>query len=213
VVVHTAYRERDPGLREVTVDGTAIVAAACATAGARLVHVSSDMVFDGRTEPWSEADTRCPLTAYGKAKADAEVAVEQAVASGLSACIVRTSLVLAGPGRAPGRHERAVLDVLDGRADMVFFTDEIRRPVLVRTLAEAVVGVAAMDSSPPVVHVAGPEVMSRIELARAVAAWHHRDPSPLRSAPTASIRLAEPRPGCVVLDVALAVRLGLVPEG
>jgi dTDP-4-dehydrorhamnose reductase len=214
VVVHTAYRERDPGLREVTVGGTASVAAACAMAGVRMVHVSSDMVFDGRTEPWAEADERCPLTAYGRAKADAEAAVERAMAgSGLMACIVRTSLVLAGPDLPPGRHERAVLDVLDGRADMVFFTDEIRRPVLVRDLATAVVRVAAMEAPPPVVHVAGPAVMSRIDLARLVAAWHQWDASALRSAPTASVRLAEPRPGRVVLDIGLAVRLGLVREG
>lgn len=214
VVVHTGYRERDPGLREVTVGGTASVAAACAPVGARMVHLSSDMVFDGRAEPWTEVDARCPITAYGRAKADAETAVEDAVAgSGLSACIVRTSLVLAGPGREPGRHERAVLDVLDGRADMVFFTDEIRRPVLVRDLAEAIVGVSAMRSPPQIVHVAGSSESSRIELARTVAAWHERDPSSLRSAPTASVQLAEPRPGRVVLDIALAIRLGLVAAG
>ena len=53
-VIHTAYVQEDIG---VIVDGTAFVAAACAAAGARLVHVSTDVVFDGALgRPYREDD-------------------------------------------------------------------------------------------------------------------------------------------------------------
>ena len=52
-VVHLAYRPDD---RRVIVDGSRHVAAAAAAVGARLVHMSTDMVFAGRAEPYTEAD-------------------------------------------------------------------------------------------------------------------------------------------------------------
>src|SRR3954454_9233902 len=69
-VIHTAYRQAD---RSVTFDGTVNVARAAARARARLVHVSTDVVFSGRLHrPYREADRLDPITDYGRAKADAE---------------------------------------------------------------------------------------------------------------------------------------------
>ena len=47
VVIHTAYRQDGEGARETTVEGAAAVAGAAAEAGARLIHLSSDVIFDG----------------------------------------------------------------------------------------------------------------------------------------------------------------------
>jgi dTDP-4-dehydrorhamnose reductase len=56
VVIHTAYRQDGPGAWEVTVDGAGNVARAAAAVGARLVHLSTDVVFDGRKgAPYVEA--------------------------------------------------------------------------------------------------------------------------------------------------------------
>lgn len=211
-VVHTAYREHGPDLEAVTVGGTDVVAAACAAADVPLVHLSSDLVFPGREAPYAEHDERRPLTRYGRAKAAAEDAVS---AAGGRACIVRTSLVLAGPGAPPGRHERLVLDVLDGRSPVRFFVDEVRRPVLVDVLARAVVALAEAADPPPVVHVAGPVAQSRLDLAVQVAGWSGRAHEPLPSASLAEVAasLPEPRPGRVVLDCTLATALGLLAQG
>jgi len=59
----------------VCADGAGHVAVAAAEVGARLVHLSSDVVHGGRPEPYVEADTPTPLGAYGSAKAAGETAV------------------------------------------------------------------------------------------------------------------------------------------
>ena len=96
VVIHTAYRQDGDGAREIVVQGSANVARASAFVGARLIHLSTDVVFDGRKgAPYVEEDTPSPCTAYGCAKADAEARV---VAAAPDALLVRTSLIVGGPG-------------------------------------------------------------------------------------------------------------------
>jgi dTDP-4-dehydrorhamnose reductase len=62
----------------VNVSGTANVAEACQTVGARMVYYSTDYVFDGRSEtPYVETDTPNPQTAYGRTKLAGEKRVEE----------------------------------------------------------------------------------------------------------------------------------------
>lgn len=78
-VVHTAYRQDGPDAWEVTVDGAENVARAASEVGARLVHLSTDVVFDGRKgAPYVEDDPLSPVTDYGRAKAEAERRVLEA---------------------------------------------------------------------------------------------------------------------------------------
>ena len=144
VVVHTAYRMDDAS---VNVEGTRAVAAAAVAAGARLVHLSSDIVFRGSpTRALTEEDEPDPVTAYGESKLEAERLCPA------DALLVRTSLIYGGP--VPSSHERAALEVADGVRDMSFFTDERRCPIAVADLAAAVLELAALDIAGPL-HVAG----------------------------------------------------------
>jgi dTDP-4-dehydrorhamnose reductase len=168
VVVHTAYRMDDAS---VNVDGTRAVAAATAAAGARLVHVSTDVVFGGSERPLTEDDPPAPVTEYGASKLEAERACPP------DALIVRTSLMYGGD--APSTHEVAAIEAADGARDMAFFTDEVRCPIAVGDLADAVLELAALDIAGPL-HVAGADALDRLEFARLVAAHHGRDPGALR---------------------------------
>src|SRR5438128_1406112 len=56
-------------LRAVNVNGAQNVAAAAANAKARLVHVSTDLVLDGRSPPYRDDAPANPVTAYGRSKA------------------------------------------------------------------------------------------------------------------------------------------------
>jgi dTDP-4-dehydrorhamnose reductase len=168
VVVHTAYRMDDAS---VNVEGTRAVAAAAAAAGARLVHLSTDVVFGDGERPLTEDDPPGPVTAYGESKLEAERVCPP------DALIVRTSLLYGG--ERPSPHEVAAIEAADGARDMAFFTDEVRCPIAVGDLADAVLELAAGDIVGPL-HVAGADALNRLEFARLVAAHHGRDPDALR---------------------------------
>jgi dTDP-4-dehydrorhamnose reductase len=196
-VIHTAYARSGDAAWETNVAGARNVAAAAAATGARLVHLSTDVVFGGDAgRPYVEADPPDPVTEYGRSKAAAEAAVGKAHPG---AAIVRTSLIYGGP--EPSTHERAVLDAVEGTCDMAFFTDEIRCPVHVGDLAAAILELALLRFAGPL-HVAGPDAVSRHELATLVAAAAGHDPGLLRG--MRSAELAEPRPLDCRLDCSSA---------
>jgi dTDP-4-dehydrorhamnose reductase len=187
-IVHTAYRQDGPDAWTTNVDGSAHVAAAAAAVGARLVHLSTDLVFDGRAgRPYREDDMPEPVIAYGQAKAAAERAVAEADPG---AAVVRTSLIYGG--EPPSGHERRILAVADGDADLAFFTDELRCPVRVTDLAGALLTLAATSFAGPL-HLAGADGVSRHEFACLVAAANGRPSAQLRTARSAEIAPERPR--------------------
>ena len=162
-VVHTAYRQEGDGFREINAAGSANVAWAAARLGARLVHLSTDVVFDGRRGHYTEDDPPSPVTPYGRSKAEAEALV---AAAHPAALIVRTSLLYGGA--TPSRHEVTARDAAAGRARVTFFTDERRCPVHVGDLAAALLELVLVELA-GVLHVAGADAVSRCEFARLLA--------------------------------------------
>lgn len=162
-VVHAAYVQQGPGAWEVTAAGSGVVAEAARAVGARLVHLSTDVVFDGRAgRPYTEDDPVSPLSHYGRAKAEAERLVAEADPG---AVMVRTSLIYGGPGRPPSKHEQTATD-----PEATFFTDELRCPVQVDDLAAALLELCRSEVAGPL-HVAGPDEVSRWEFAGLVAGY------------------------------------------
>jgi dTDP-4-dehydrorhamnose reductase len=158
-IVHTAYVRDGPTARAVNVDGSTAVAAVAGNT--RLVHVSTDVVFDGRLgRPYREDDPVSPITEYGRTKADAEEVVLHRAPGAL---VVRTSLIYGGPGRPPSSHEVAARD-----PDAEFYTDELRNPIQVDDLAAALVELCRLDVA-GILHVAGAEGVSRHAFAEAIA--------------------------------------------
>lgn len=200
-VVHLACRKDD---RRSIVDGSRIVARAAAGVGARLVHLSTDVVFGGRPTPYTEADPVSPVSDYGAWKADAEAEV-----AGIDpgAVLVRTSLVYGTEHH--GHVERDVERVLSGRSDTAYFTDEVRCPVHAGDLAAALSALAARREVSGPLHVAGPEAVDRATFARLVAR-RLASPAVAERLPTTTRAAAGlQRPGIVVLDCSRAASLGI----
>jgi dTDP-4-dehydrorhamnose reductase len=172
VVVHTAYRMDDAS---VNVDGTRAVVAAAQAVGARLIHLSTDLVFAGSaSRALTEDDEPEPVTAYGASKLAAERACPP------EALLVRTSLLYGG--ERPSNHEQLAIEAAEGAREMTFFTDEVRCPMAVADLATAILELAVLDVAGPL-HVAGADALTRLEFAQLVAAHHGRDPGALRGGP------------------------------
>ena len=199
VVVHLAYRKND---RRCTTDGSNYVAEAAAACRARLVHLSTDVVFPGRPAPYSEADSPFPISDYGRMKADAEKAVATACPS---AVLLRTSLLYGT--EIVSQTQEDVRNALTGRTDMAFYTNEYRSPVHADDVARAICGLAAMPDVSGPLHVAGPEPLSRAEYAAAIARWLGLNPLLLRTCAAGDSGFD--RPGRVVLDSSKAAGLGI----
>ncbi|MFI5927940.1 SDR family oxidoreductase [Micromonospora sp. NPDC051543] len=191
-VVSTPYRYDD---WTVTADGAAHVALAAAEVGARLVHLSSDALHGGRPQPYADDDPPSPVNAYGAAKAAAETAV-RAIDPG--AALVRTSLIL-GEG---SKQIQLCRDALAGRA--VLFTDEVRCPVDVTDLADAVLELVG-SSYAGLLNVAGADAVSRAELGLLVAERFGLDATGLKTTTAAAVGVV--RPSDVRLDFTRAAGL------
>lgn len=162
VVIHAAYLMGDA---DTIVRGSHNVALAAHRVGARLIHLSTDLVFDGEHgAPYTEDDEPRPVMEYGQQKLEAELLVRRLHPDAL---IVRTSLLYGPPD---GQQE-----ALARRDDVVFYTDEIRTPIPVRELAVALL---RLVDERGVLHVAGPEALSRLEFAARLRG------GPVRGAPT-----------------------------
>jgi len=192
-VINVAARMDD---WQVCADGAGHVAVGAVEAGARLVHMSSDVVHGGRPEPYVESDLPAPLGRYGASKAAGETAV---VAIDPGAAVVRTSLII---GTDDSQHIRMSYDMITGRRPGVLFTDEIRCPVHVDDLAAATVELAGTDYA-GVLNVAGPEAITRADLGRLVARRYGLDPAAVPTGSLAEAKLG-PRAAEIRLDVARA---------
>jgi len=131
------------------------VARAAAAAGARLVHVSTDYVFDGERPPdaaaYVESDATGPRSAYGRSKLAGEQLVAEAGDGGLSHAIVRSSWLFGVAGR---NFAATMLALAADRGDVTVVTDQIGCPTYTGHLAEALLELAASDAQ-GVFHVAG----------------------------------------------------------
>jgi len=201
VVIHAAAMStvadcaRDPRRAEaVNTRGTAALAGLCERAGSRLVDVSTDLVFDGERPPYLESDPVNPLSVYGRSKAAAE---RPALASPRNA-VVRVSLLF-GPsfnGR-PNFFDTQVAALRAGRPVRLFH-DEWRTPLGYATAARALAEVATSDVT-GLLHVGGPERMSRVEMGRRMAASLGTGDAPIEPMSRLNVP-GEPRPRDTSLD-------------
>ena len=178
--------------------------------GVRLVHVSSEQVFDGTRAPYGVADPVAPLTLYGRQKAESERAV-LAAAPGLTA-VVRVPLLMGNsPGGRRSVHERLLRDWTEGRVARLF-TDEIRQVAMADNLAAVLLELCVPGAPVGVLHWAGAEPVSRYELGCAIARRFGLDaktlivPTRLAGTPLAATRQADLSLDLRPLSEVLAIR-------
>ncbi len=198
VVVHTAALNPGQGndFMAVNVAGTANVGNSAAEHGARLVHISTDMVFDGQRGNYTEADTPNPLNEYGRSKALAEDAI---ASSGARATIVRTSLIY-GWRPTVARAAQWMIDALDRGDPIRLWQDEMRCPIWVESLAAAIVELADLDHTGPI-QIAGAQAMSRYEFGTALLRFHGISTEAVEAIPSPT---GSQRPLNCTLDSSLA---------
>ncbi len=168
VVIHTAAI--NPGGPEelmpaVNVDSARYLASTAAEIGSHWIHVSTDVVHDGLRAPYDDSAAASPTSVYGRTKAAGEQAV---LAVHPNVGIVRTSLIY-------GLHEidhgtDSFAERLRCGEQVRLFSDVLRQPVWVETLAEALLELTAKRWS-GFLNVAGSQVLSREQFGRRMLDW------------------------------------------
>jgi dTDP-4-dehydrorhamnose reductase len=173
----------------------------------RMIHVSTDYVFDGSaTEPYAVDAPIAPRSAYGRTKAAGERAV--AAAAG-DATVVRTAWVY---GRHGGNFVRTMVRFEGERETLSVVDDQIGSPTWSADLAAALVELGARDGEvPPVLHYTNAGQVSWCGFARAVFEELGADPQRVQPTTTAAFPRPAPRPAYSVLDGSAWTAAGLPP--
>ena len=161
-------------------------------AGKRLIHVSTDYVFDGAAaSPYREDAARSPINAYGRGKAAGERAV---LAAG--GYVVRTAWLY---GEHGPNFVRTMLRLATERDTVDVVDDQQGPPTWSRALAGQLIALARSGAAPGVYHGTAAGSTTWFGLARAVFAEAGHDPERVR--PTTSDRFVRParRPAYSVL--------------
>lgn len=209
-----AEAENQPDLaRLLNVEVPRALAKWCAKAGARLVHVSTDLVFGAKTpQPngFREEDPTGPVSEYGRSKVAGESALLEAFPAAL---IVRLPLMYGDSfGRGRGASDSLLVALANGVRPLLL-TDEWRTPIEVANAAAALVELSALEVR-GILHVAGPDRVSRYDFGMAVIDAYRfargRPREQVRAGTRAEARLSE-RPADVSLDASRARSLLQTP--
>ncbi len=156
---------------EINATGAANLALACAAREARIVHISTDYVFDGAADvPYPEDAPLAPRAAYGRTKAAGEWAVRAGCADHL---IVRTAWLY---GAAGGCFPKAIARLAAERDRLTVVADQVGQPTWTRDLADLVIGLAVADAPAGIYHGTAAGAASWCDFARAIVGAIGRDP-------------------------------------
>jgi|CXWL01.1.fsa_nt_gi dTDP-4-dehydrorhamnose reductase len=217
-VVHTGGMadpdacEREPErAKRVNVDAVATLAALCAGAGARLVHFSTDLIFDGERGWYSETDAPAPSGVYARGKLDSE---EAALSRAPGAVVLRVSSCYGRPlgGRL------SFVDVMRAKLavgePISAFVDQWRSSTAADQLPEVVQKILANPDLEGAFHWGGADRATRFEMAAAFCRIMGYDESLVRPTRASEKKFASPRPRDTSLDSSrLAAEIGVAPIG
>ena len=176
---------------------------------ARIVHVSSDYVFDGKAGPYHEDSRPEPISYYGKSKLASENVLR---VSGIPYVIVRTIVLY---GFAPGVKLNFVLWLvrnLEKNSPVRIVDDQFSNPTLADDLAYGIVKAIDLNKT-GLYNIAGRDILSRLEFAKKVAKTFELDAGLIIPIRTSELEQPAARPlrsGLITLKA--EVELGYIPS-
>lgn len=153
-----------------------VIAGLCNNLGARLIHISTDFVFDGEKKGnYSESDVPNPQSIYAKSKLEGEVQAKKATSYSIlrpSVVYGWTPLEIQGSVSSSGKPMNFALWALskmNKNEELKIVNDQYTSPTLADVLAAIALRVAVKDTN-DLYHVSGTSCMSRYEFTRRIAA-------------------------------------------
>ncbi len=175
----------------INVDGLKnMIIAARRIEGCRIVQISTDYVFDGRSGPYDEQSRPAPLSYYGKSKLAAENALLSSPVEGL---IVRTQVLYGAGYEVRPNFVSWVLSQFEKNLPFQVVDDQIGNPTMADDLAYGILKLIDRRCK-GIYHVSGPEALSRLSFASRIADIFSFDHGLLSGTTSAEIGQSANRP-------------------
>ena len=177
----------------------------------KIIHISTDYVFDGTKEKYFENDKPNPINYYGITKRKSEEIILQ----NLENVVIRTSLVYGDNPNA--RFFNFVLKTLKNGKEIFVYNDVYSTPTLLEELVESVFKIAALDAR-GIFHVSGSSCVNKFEFAKTVTKILGLDEKLVKPISIKSQNLPAKRPIKTCLDNSkssnlLKIRYSTLEEG
>lgn len=203
--------QREDVAFRVNADGAANLALACRAGLTRLIHVSTDYVFDGKAErPYSEEDPPNPLGVYGRSKWEGEKRIREILPG---ACLIRTAWLY---GKAGKNFVKAILVQAGEKNRLRVVNDQRGSPTYTLDLAMALRS-AAEKGLEGTYHVTNQGSCSWLEFAEKILELSEKKGVVVEPISTEELGRPAPRPGnsvlnCRKFEKATGMRLRRWPE-
>lgn len=171
--------------------------------GARLIHLSTDYVFDGsKKTPYTESDLPCPINFYGLSKWEGEKRVFSVLPD---AVVIRTSWVFSEYG---ANFVKTMLRLAETRSEISVVNDQFGCPTYAGDLAQAIITLASRAEAAGVYHYCGDVAVSWCEFTQAIFVAAQRDVL-VKGIGSAQYPMAAARPANSVLNTVRIAALGV----
>jgi dTDP-4-dehydrorhamnose reductase len=149
----------------VNVGGVKNLVNICEKQKIKLIHFSTDYIFDGEQGPYSEDDPPNPVSFYGETKLESEKIVKE---SGIEFLIIRTNVLYGFGKNVKSNFLLWLLDKLSQNEKIKIVTDQLNNPTLADNLSLCILEMVEKNIS-GVYHIGGSEYLSRYDFAIKVA--------------------------------------------
>ncbi|XVF73249.1 hypothetical protein PTKIN_Ptkin12aG0186400 [Pterospermum kingtungense] len=176
-----------------------------------LIHLSTDQVYEGVKSFYKEEDEVFPVNVYGKSK----VAAEQFISEKWANFAILRSSIMFGPQTVSPVPKSLPIQWIDGvlsKGDKVeFFNDEYRCPVYVKDVVSVILilidkWLSEGKKMQLLLNVGGPDRVSRVQMAEAVAQIRGHDPSLIKPVSASSVDRGVMSPADISMDITKLVQ-------
>jgi dTDP-4-dehydrorhamnose reductase len=172
------------------VGGVKNLASLCKKERIKLIHLSTDYIFNGEEGPYSEDDPPDPVNFYGETKLESEKIIKD---GGIDFLLVRTNVLYGFGNKVKPNFFLSLLDKLSKNEKIEIVTDQFNNPTLVDNLSLCILEMVQKDIS-GINHVAGSEYLSRYDFATKVASKFSFDENNILPTKTERLQQKAKRP-------------------
>ena len=194
---------------KINVKGIEYIAEAARVLDARIIHISTDYIFDGREGPYAENEKPNPLGYYARTKLASENALKM---SGVLYTILRTNVLYGANSNGKTGFVRWLVNSLRDGKVVKIVTDQINNPTFVDDLVQAINKVVEYNKT-GTYNIGGREFLSRFEFSEIIADYFGLDKNLIKPITTDELRQPARRPlksGLIILKA--ETELGYKPH-